>query len=133
MNHSSNQATKLLLSAALAMQPVFSYAGIFDGIKNALDNALDMSTYRRDIYKSAEDKKLVDEFYFISEDGKEQGVAKSLTEQSDYRFIKLAPNQLTFSNLYYKGYLDQAERVMSAYSYSPLDVIGKRYVALANA
>ena len=124
---------KTLFVLAALMQPVFSHAGLFDSLKSAIDSALDVSQIRLKIYKSAEDKQLVDAFYFISEDGKQQSVAKELLALRDaYRFEKLGPEVLTLSNLFYKDGFEEVVYSMSVYAESPLDAFGKRYVAFAN-
>lgn len=123
----------IVLCVFATIQSTVVHAGIFDDLKNAIADGLDTGKQNYKIYKTVEDKSLVDAFYFISQDGAEQGVQKDILAIRKYKFVKLTSASLTFSDFFMKQPLFSIVRDMESYSFSPLDIFGKKYVAFANA
>ncbi len=76
---------KPILSAVLiacATYTPFASAGLFDSITSGLANVFDFSKQKLETYKQTTDKQLLDQFYFLSEDGKEEGLNKELVTNS---------------------------------------------------
>lgn len=107
-------------------------AGIFDGIADAFD----FSKRKLETYGKVTDKQLVDQFYFLSEDGKMEGLNKELASNArGFEFKRITLTTLTLQKYMFKaGNMQEIMQTMSTYSYSPLnDEIGRRYVAFANS
>lgn len=130
---------KSILSAALiacATYAPFASAGLFDSITSGIANAFDFSKQKLDAYKLTTDKQLVDQFYYLSADGKDEGLNKELTGKTkSFEFQKLTPSSLTVRQLMYReGNMQSVMQAMSRYNYSPMDdEIGQRYVAFAQS
>lgn len=123
----------LALTELTTIHAPFAQAGFFDELKTAVADGLDTPKQNLNAYASVEDKQLVDAFYFISDDGAEQGVARDIFAVRKYKFVKITFGSLTFSDLFKKQSMVSIVRDMESYSFSPLDIFGKKYVALANA
>lgn len=125
--------TAVLVCASYA--PIAS-AGLFDTITSGLANVFDFSKQKLEAYKQTTDKPLLDQFYFLSEDGKEEGISKEVVGKTKaFEFQKLTPSSLTVRQLMYReGNMQSVMQAMSRYNYSPMDdVIGQRYVAFAQS
>ncbi|MET3139464.1 hypothetical protein AAKU61_003845 [Undibacterium sp. GrIS 1.2] len=124
----------IIISAFLiciSYSPIAS-AGIFDGIAAAFD----FPKKRLESYSKVADKQLVDQFYYLSEDGKIEGLNKELASKArGFEFKKISPSTLTLQRYMFKaGNMQEIVQTMNTYSYSPLsDEIGRRYVAFANS
>jgi hypothetical protein len=111
-------------------------AGLFDNITSGLANAFDFSKQKLETYKQATDKPLLDQFYYLSEDGKEEGLNKELTGKTkSFEFQKVTPSSLTVRQLMYReGNMQSVMQAMNRYTYSPMsDEYGQRYVAFAQS
>lgn len=109
-----------------------SHAGFFDNLANVFD----FSKQRLEVYQKITDKSLVDQFYFLSEDGKEEGLNKELgVKAKGFEFQKLSPSSFTVRQpMYQAGNFQSMMKAMDAYSYSPLnDEVAQRYVAFAKS
>ena len=133
MNIRLQTAVQIVFSGLLLSQVAPAHAGILDDLKGAVSNALDTSKADLKRYESVEDKQLVDSFYYISADGKEQSVAKDILAVRKYKLVKLTNDSLTISDFFKKQSMYSLVQDMRSYSFDPLDVFGKRYVALANS
>lgn len=121
------------MSVFVTIQAPLAHAGFFDDLKNAVADGLDTSKRNLKRYSTVEDKQLVDYFYYISEDGKDQSVQKDIFAVRKYKFVNLTLDSLTFSDFYLKGSMYQIQREMEVYSFNPFDIFGKKYVALAKS
>jgi hypothetical protein len=130
---------KPILSAALIVCGTYTplaSAGLFDSITNGIANAFDFSKQKLETYKQTTDKQLLDQFYYLSEDGKEEGLSKELAGKTkSFEFQKLTPSSLTVRQLMYReGNMQSVMQAMSRYTYSPMsDEYGQRYVAFAQS
>lgn len=130
---------KSILSAALiacATYTPFASAGLFDSISSGIANAFDFSKQKLEAYKQTTDKQLLDQFYYLSEDGKEEGLNKDLAGKTNsFEFQKLTPSSLTVRQLMYReGNMQSVMQAMSRYTYSPMsDEYGQRYIAFAQS
>lgn len=120
-----------ILTAVLACSSAyapFASAGFLD--------AFDSSKQKLTAYQASEDKALVDHFYYLSEDGKQEGVNKDIDTSKDaFKLKQASPASLTFSRPLYRGdRLGDIGGEMREYADSPLnDVFGRRYVAFASS
>ncbi|ADL55481.1 SHOCT domain-containing protein [Gallionella capsiferriformans] len=130
---------KPILSAALIVCGTYTplaSAGLFDSITSGIANAFDFSKQKLETYKQTTDKQLLDQFYYLSEDGKEEGLSKELAGKTkSFEFQKLTPSSLTVRQLMYReGNMQSVMQAMSRYTYSPMsDEYGQRYVAFAQS
>jgi hypothetical protein len=111
-------------------------AGLFDNITSGLANAFDFSKQKLETYKQTTDKALLDQFYYLSKDGKEEGLNKELIGKTkSFEFQKLTPSSLTVRQLMYReGNMQSVMQAMNRYTYSPMsDEYGQRYVAFAQS
>ena len=123
-----------LASAFLTMgTPSISQAGFFDGIANAVKDGLDTPKRNLAAYEKVEDKELVNQFFFISPDGSQQGFRKDIGAKLDYDLVKINESVLTFSNLYLKTSMYSINELMKEYSYDPIDFFGERYIKFAES
>ncbi len=109
-----------------------SHAGFFDNLADAFD----FSKQRLEAYQKVTDKSLVDQFYFLSEDGKEEGLNKELdVKAKGFQFQKLSLSSFTVRQpMYQTGNFKSMMSAMEVYSYSPLnDEVAQRYVAFAKS
>lgn len=133
MKIKSKYIASILLSAFITIQTPLAHAGFFDGLKAAVADGLDTPKRNLKTYSTVEDKQLVDAFYYLSEDGKDQSVQKDIFAVRKYKFVSLTLDSLTFSDFYMKDSMNVIEREMQVYSYNPLDIFGKKYVSLAKS
>lgn len=118
-----------------AYVPVCS-AGLFDSLSSGLAAAFDTSKKKLEVYQKSSDKALVDQFYFLSEDGKEEGLNKEFAQNAkEFEFQQLSVDSFTLRKLMYReGNMGSVVQGMRGYNYSPVsDEIGKRYIAFASS
>lgn len=133
MKIKSKYIASIVLSTLVTLQAPVAYAGFFDGLIAAVADGLDTSERNLKTYSTVEDKQLVDAFYYISEDGKDQSVQKDIFAVRKYKFVKLTLDSLTISDFYMKDSMYVIGREMEVYSYNPLDIFGKKYVSFAKS
>lgn len=115
--------------------PVCS-AGLLDSLSSGLAAAFDTSKKKLELYQKSSDKALLDQFYFLSEDGKEESLNKELVQNSkEFEFQQVSVNSVTLRKLMYReGNMGSVVQGMRGYNYSPMsDEVGKRYIAFASA
>lgn len=116
------------VTAAAFVVTSSAHAGLFDNI--------DFSGSKRRIetYSKVLDKQLVDHFYWLSEDGKKEGINKEIAG-TIYTFRNLTEGSLTVRRPYFIGdSLAEVSREMREFAKSPLDdEMGKSYVAFAKS
>lgn len=121
--------------SCVAYAPIAS-AGLLDSLTSGIANAFDFSKQKLEAYKQSTDKQLVDQFYYLSEDGKEEGINKDiLSKTKAFEFQKLTPSSLTVRQLmFHEANMQSVMQAISRYNYSPMDdEIGQRYVAFAQS
>ena len=133
MKIKSKYIASILLLAFVTMQAPLAHAGLFDSMVEGFNEGLNTSKRNLKTYSAVEDKQLVDAFYYISEDGKDQSVQKDIFAVRKYKFIKLTLDSLTLSNFHLKGSMYEIRNHMESYSFNPLDIFGKKYVSFAKS
>ena len=125
---------KFILSAAVLACSLLhapqASAGFFDAINDRI------ALKKVEVYKASTDKQLLDQFYVLSADGKEEGITKEIDPTiHGFTFREVSPTYLTVRRPLYKGSsLSDVAAAARAYTVSPLeDEMGQRYVALAQS
>ena len=109
-------------------------AGFFDNLKEGFANAFDVSKSRLEAYRQSTDKDLLNQFYALSEDGKQQGLSKELLASgARFEVMKVSSSMLTLRQRFYReGNMMSIVQAMRGYNYGALDdAVAKRYVAFA--
>lgn len=141
----TSKLKSIILSGIIALSFVYSpqasAAGFFEAWGDNISKAFDIPAKRIAVYKSVDDKDLVDQFYTLSEDGKTEGIAKAIPNKTlfdkklEYKAVTLTTDSFTLSHDLFKG--DSMKSIayqMSQYTFAPTDdVLGQRYVALAES
>jgi hypothetical protein len=110
--------------------------GLFDSLKKGIENVFDMSKKRLDTYKATTDKPLLDQFYFLSLDGKSEGINESLKKTDDrFELANVTSSTVTLKKpMLREGNMASVVQLMQRYSFDPLeDAVAKRYVSFANS
>jgi hypothetical protein len=138
LNRANNKfrLSAAFLAAAFATCIPVCSAGILDSLTTGLKSVFDTSKQKIEKYKNVADKQLVDQFYYLSDDGKEEGLNKDFAQNAKgFELQQLSPTSLTLKRLMYRNSnMGSVVQYMRSYNYSPLDdEIGKRYVAFASS
>lgn len=125
-----------IVLAALSVSNIAFCQSFFENLKNNLADAFDTSKTRVEIYKQATDKPLLDQFLYISEDGKTQALNKELASvDAKFEFVKFSNSSVTLKQrLFNENNMAMMLNRMRMYTYDATDdSVARRYISFANA
>jgi len=130
---SKNHASKKTIAAiCISSLLVIGCAGGGGSITDAFNNMA--SSGRLNTYSKVIDKPLVDAFYSLSQDGKQQSLTQDFTG-TPFRFEDLSPSSLSISQrIASVGNMSDAISTMNSYIYEgESDLLAKKYISVAKS
>ncbi len=127
---------KLLRITLVITTLIWAQSAFAIDLFGSLSNIFDLSKQRIQTYQESTDKKLTDQFYYISADGKNAGLNKEIIAQTKhFEFMKLTTSSITLRQLMFReGNMQAIYQDISSYSYDPTsDEISKRYISFAES
>lgn len=125
----------MIAAACLLFVSTSHSQGFLDGLRDGISNALDQSKSRINLYNQCLDKNLLDQFYFLSEDGKQQSVSPKISsENKNFELVQTSISHLTLRQIIFReSSMMSVTQGMRSYSYdSTEDIVGKIYISFAN-